>query len=229
MVKRFFVLLTACFMFMFPLAAYADVIMPRRVAPSGVQVVRPNHSFFLRHIDELVPLARSFYANGEGGFVSVKREPGAEEEIFVIENNSVCFISYTYMYKGELWGSVDRVSEGTIISYPYRIMIPRSGSAIITGPDRNIPFGGLPGILGWVPMNQLLPINNVEEISPLEEIVEDAPAIMTAESSGVTRPWNKISHDIYLLIFIVGALVISTAVLIRVFWKPNKKDNKGDS
>ena len=112
-----FLFLTASFLFMFTSFAYADVI------------VVPNNDFYTRHSEECTYLNRSCYANGEGGSISLKKEPGSKEETVTVKNGDVINIIFTYNYKGETWG----------VTMIYK---------------DNTPFNDLPN--GWVPMNQLL-------------------------------------------------------------------------
>ena len=84
----------------FPPAAVADVL------------IEPKNSFFDRHVNEVVYMRRDFIANGNGGTVSVKSEPGASNEIAKIENGEIHQIQYTYNYDGVLWGVFDVESPG---------------------------------------------------------------------------------------------------------------------
>jgi len=77
------------------LFAYADVL------------IEPGNDFFDRHINKIEYLRREFYANGSGGFVSVKTEPGSNNEIAQIENGGIHQIQYTYNNHGEIWGVLD--------------------------------------------------------------------------------------------------------------------------
>ena len=129
MVKRFLILLAACSLLMFPIVAYADIIWE---PPVILEPPDPGNYFYSQHKNECVPMNRSFYANGEGGSVSVKIAPDSETEIGVIENNSECYIKYTYDYEGELWGLVD-------------LKLALDQTSDTARPEE-----------GWVPMNQLL-------------------------------------------------------------------------
>ena len=77
---------------MFTPAAFADAI------------ATPDNSFYIRHNSECVYLNRGFYANGEGGSVSLKKEPGSSTETGSVENGVKINIMFTYEYKGETWG-----------------------------------------------------------------------------------------------------------------------------
>lgn len=87
-----FLLLAVSFMLMFPLAAHADVL------------IEPNNDFYTRHSGECVSLNRSFYVNGESGFVSFKKQPGSNDETARLENGDVINIMFTYSHNSEAWG-----------------------------------------------------------------------------------------------------------------------------
>jgi len=75
-------------------------------------LIEPGNDFFERHINDIVYLRRDFYANGSGGLVSVKIEPGSKSEIATIENGEIYQIQYTYNHNGEIWGVVDIEAPG---------------------------------------------------------------------------------------------------------------------
>lgn len=64
----------------------------------------PNDSFYERNREKCTYLARSFYANGVGGFISLKTEPGANREVAKYENGTVLHIQFTYDHNGDTWG-----------------------------------------------------------------------------------------------------------------------------
>ena len=88
-----FLLCAVCFLLAIPLTANADVIMT------------PINDFYAQHSSECVFLGRSFYINGEAGFVSVKEAPDSTKEIAVIENGECILIQFTYDYKEQSWGA----------------------------------------------------------------------------------------------------------------------------
>ena len=91
--KKFIItLMTVCFLLMPSFVAYADVI------------VEPENNFYTRHRNQIIYLGRSFSANGEDGFVSVKKEPGSKNEISKLQNGEVVYIQYSCLYDGEFWG-----------------------------------------------------------------------------------------------------------------------------
>lgn len=267
MIKRClaFLLLAVCFLLMLPLTAYADVL------------IEPNNDFYTRHRSECVSLNRSFYANGEGGSVSVKQEPGSNTETAVIENSEILNILFTYNDNGEIWGVTEIFSE-------------------------NEPYDTWPN--GWIPMSQLLLVydyasfaeeyqeefytfsGSYEALKTANEIVlwswpgsgelkgtlealtvendgefniskaykdkqgqewgflvywrgernvwiclsnpasRDIPAFNPPpqpklwQSDDVNPPKNGLSLPV-IIIILVFVLVAGTAVLVRVFWKPN--------
>ena len=87
-----FLLFVLSLLCLFPLAVYADVL------------IEPNNRFYDRHRGECEYLGRRYYANGESGFVSVKKEPGANSETTVLENGYILNIMFTYNHNGESWG-----------------------------------------------------------------------------------------------------------------------------
>jgi hypothetical protein len=95
MVKRIvlLMLLAITLLLTLPPAAPADII------------VGPKNDFYDSHYDECVFLGRAFYANGQNGFVSVKEEPGATEEIMAIKNGESILIQYAYNRNGQYWGA----------------------------------------------------------------------------------------------------------------------------
>jgi len=64
----------------------------------------PEDDFYNKHSDECVTVSRIFYANGEDGYVSMKKEPGARREVGKIENGETIYIQFTYNHNGESWG-----------------------------------------------------------------------------------------------------------------------------
>ena len=306
MVKRFLVFMTACFMFMFPLSAHTDVIFEPLFSP-----VLSAEEFFSRHINEFVWVNRTFYANGESGFVSVKEIPGSDNEIAVIENNRPFIIRYTFNHKREFWGLISHtynyerkswgdsgkeayrwipmnqllfrydsrsfIEEHRDEFYPYtgsyealreaeRVIVwswPGSGkvNGIVEeerfnnisiffaykdsqerewGFIKNFQHGNRMYSSVWVcisdPANDAIPAFNPQQPMPwppqtakrsmkkTDIFQSEPPSSMfrVAESNDVTPPLENIFYETSLLIFLVGVLVISTVVLIRVFWKPNK-------
>jgi hypothetical protein len=158
----------------------------------------PAHMFYLRHRDELVPvpIGQRFYGNSESSYVSIKEEPGSENEVAILDNNEVFNIRYSYNHEGELWGLVERVNR-------YR------------------------SISGWIPMNQLLLI----EWQPEEQSIQHAeagapnsePSMPLIPSSQVQSTQTDSQYGMPLLVIsLVAVLVVSTAVLIWVFWRRNK-------
>ena len=79
-----------------PIPAYADIIWT------------PPDSFFDKNYDKCEQLNRSFYANGASGYVSVKKEPGSDIEVFTITNGELYDVSFTYELDDEQWGIIMR-------------------------------------------------------------------------------------------------------------------------
>ena len=93
MVKRYFILLMVCLMFMPTHIAFADAIFEKA-----------SNDFFNNHENECVYLGRSFQVNGADGFVQIKKEPGSNRGGPEIENGEIVYIDYSCLYKGEYWG-----------------------------------------------------------------------------------------------------------------------------
>ena len=111
------ILLFVCMIFTFAPFARADVIS------------EPSNDFYNRHREECSHIGRSFYANGEGGSISLLKEPGSKSAVMTIDNGDTLYIDFTYNYRGEDWGI-----------------------ASFYDPDKS--YNEWPN--GWVPMDQLL-------------------------------------------------------------------------
>ncbi|MCL2158176.1 MAG: hypothetical protein FWH48_02080 [Oscillospiraceae bacterium] len=89
-------------------------------------LVEPQNDFFFRHRSECEYIDQSFYANGEGGSVSLKEEPGSKKEVATIQNEEILDVSHVYYHNGEAWGVAVIYTPETLWLY------------------------------GWVPLSQLL-------------------------------------------------------------------------
>ncbi len=92
MSKRCFAFTLLLVLLVFPLAARADVI------------VEPQDDFYAAHKDACAAHFRRYYANGDGGQVSLKKEPGSLTETGVTENGKTLTIMFTYESGGKRWG-----------------------------------------------------------------------------------------------------------------------------
>lgn len=262
MIKQCFAfLLLSAFILMVPLAAYADVL------------VEPNNDFYSRHRDECTPLNRSFYANGEGGSVSLKKQPGSKAEVAAVENGEVLYIMFMYNHKGELWGVAELYAQDKPTNpwhagwipmnqlllvydyisfaeehqadfYPYTgsydalktakkiVLWPWPGSGKTQGSleaieDENFQVshaytdeqGREWGFVGywygrrnaWVCLND--PANSdIPAFNPAPQPDIWQPGAADAPKGGLSVP--------IFIVILVAALVVGTAVLIRVLWKP---------
>lgn len=80
--------------------AFADVIW------------EPNDDFYQQHYEECEYLGRSYYANGQVGFVMVFDTPVAENYVeHYLENGTELYVSFTMEYEGDDWGVVE-LSDG---------------------------------------------------------------------------------------------------------------------
>jgi len=76
-------------------------------------VWEPENDFYNRNKSKCVSLSRGFYANGEDGYISMKREPGARREVAKLENGEILHILFTYDHNGEVWGLSEFISPKT--------------------------------------------------------------------------------------------------------------------
>ena len=92
MAKAMVMLLLTALLLTLPLIARADVL------------VEPRNDFHSRNRHSCRPLGRRFYANGESGSISLKTEPGSNNEVEKFENGKIMYISHTYNHNGDIWG-----------------------------------------------------------------------------------------------------------------------------
>ena len=67
-------------------------------------IYEPVDKFFQRNKSKCEYLSRSFYANGEAGYISFRTEPGASKEVSKFRNGEDFYVMYTYVHDGEKWG-----------------------------------------------------------------------------------------------------------------------------
>ncbi len=68
----------------------------------------PNDDFFEKHFDECEQLLRSYTANGEEGYVEIKKDPLSKETVENVRNGTEFYVSFTYTdKKGREWGVVE--------------------------------------------------------------------------------------------------------------------------
>ena len=267
MFKRFIVFILLLFLAIPALIVSADVIY------------EPRNDFYQQNRDKCVYLGRSFYANGDGGSVSVKNEPGDGRELESVKNGEVLEIEYSCLYESEYWGlvyesgwvkmdqllviydyiSFDEEHQGEFYQYngDYAEIKkagaalawhwPGSGEPIWTIQDIDTEsfyvshaykdkdgreWGFVTYFYGsrniWVcisdPMNR-----NIPAFNPAPEPVfwkSDTTHKEIEESDkSKTSSYELNGSDNFTLWIIIGsvaALVIVTAVLIMIFWRPNK-------
>ena len=85
------------------LVVLLQMMVPALNAQADV-IFQPDDGFLERNMDKVVYLGRSFYANGEAGFVTLKREPGSARELSGLRNGEIIHVLYTYDHNGEPWG-----------------------------------------------------------------------------------------------------------------------------
>jgi len=66
----------------------------------------PEDSFYRKHFSGCEYENRSYYTNGEEGYVLVCSVPGGSSRT-AIPNGGVYYVSYTYEEKGESWGCIE--------------------------------------------------------------------------------------------------------------------------
>lgn len=271
MIKRYFILLllAVCCLSIFPPAARADVL------------VEPNNDFYSRHRHECVRVDRSFYANGEGGFASLKKEPGSNDEVIQIVNGEILYIMLTYNRQGELWGATEIFSpeippnqrpngwismEQLLLKYDYisfeedhwNEIYPIGADYEQLPTEGDLVFWSWPGSgieaffleEEWrssdVEANWLQPELGYRDSAGREwglftyvygarnlwaclsdpsnrdiPAFNPEPAPELWQASATDSPPGGLSTPLLLIILVV-ALAMGTAVLIRVFWKPKK-------
>lgn len=92
--KRLFSMLAALWVLAIP--AMADVIWT------------PDDDFFNTHYEECEYLGRSYYANGQAGFVMVFETPEAGKYVEPhLENGTELYVSFTMEHGGTSWGVVE--------------------------------------------------------------------------------------------------------------------------
>ena len=64
----------------------------------------PDNKFFERNREKMRSLGRSFYANGEDGYVTLHLEPGSRRQVATVENGGFIYIMFTYDDGSNQWG-----------------------------------------------------------------------------------------------------------------------------
>ena len=68
----------------------------------------PDDDFFEKHYEECEQLLRNYTANGEEGYVEIKKDPLSKETIENVKNGEEFYVSFTYTdKKGRVWGVVE--------------------------------------------------------------------------------------------------------------------------
>jgi len=267
MLKRSFtVLLLACtLLILLPLAARADVL------------ITPRNDFFDRHFGDCTFLGRNFVANGSGGSVSVKLEPGSNKEVTALQNGDTVTIQFTYEQGGQTWGATVLAYGATpdgwipmdqlLLVYDYISFADEHQSEFTayTGDlsellnASSVVFWSWPGsgettwvygagapetVTSWLTPTQVYTDSEGREwgfipyfygarnswVCLSDPANENIPAFNPAPSPA---PWpsggSSVAHDgistqLLFIIIAVAAVVVVTAVLIRVFWKPKKNE-----
>ena len=67
-------------------------------------LIEPDDDFYNRHRSRMRSMNRSFYANGENGYITLLREPDSRREVISFENGKVLYIMFTFDDDGTVWG-----------------------------------------------------------------------------------------------------------------------------
>jgi len=78
-------------------------LQPLQLAHADV-IVEPDDDFYRRNRQDMKYMGRSFYANGENGYIKLLVEPNSVREVISIANGEIVYIMYTYSDNGVLWG-----------------------------------------------------------------------------------------------------------------------------
>ena len=92
-------------------------------------LIEPHNDFYYRHRQECQRVDRNFITNGERGFVSLKAEPGSQDEVIQISNGQILYIILTYNQQGKIWAATE----------------------VHSPDDPNNPW-----LNGWIPLEDLL-------------------------------------------------------------------------
>ena len=91
-------------------ALCATLLLPLAAVHADL-LVEPQNGFYEKHRKQCQRLGRDFYANGEGGSIALKNEPGATKDITSAVNGRTMYVGFTYKYKGVEWGIADLYPE----------------------------------------------------------------------------------------------------------------------
>jgi len=108
------------------------ILLPYATALADV-LVEPDDSFYRKNSNRMRVVNRSFYANGESGYITLVREPNSSREVLSLENGKHIYIMFSYDDNGTVWGVAEiNISETETRRY----------------------------VTGWVQMSQLHPVYN---------------------------------------------------------------------
>jgi len=85
------------------LSLVLSLIFPALLASADI-LWEPDDSFYRRNQHRTTLVGRRFYANGEGGFISMKAQPGSERQVEGYPNGEIIFIQFALDHDGETWG-----------------------------------------------------------------------------------------------------------------------------
>lgn len=78
------------------------------VAASADVIWEPNDDFYQQHYEECEYLGRSYYANGQEGFIEVFKTPDAKEYVETnLENGTELYVSFIMECNEKTWGVIE--------------------------------------------------------------------------------------------------------------------------
>ncbi|MCL2135951.1 MAG: hypothetical protein FWH40_00255 [Coriobacteriia bacterium] len=71
---------------------------------SADALIPPQNDFYADHYDEVTYVSRSFFVNGEDGYIALAAEPGSTDVIKYITNGEIIVIFAEYTAGNQAWG-----------------------------------------------------------------------------------------------------------------------------
>ena len=202
----------------------------------------------LKEKGKLEIVYRSFYANGADGFVLLKEQPDAEDDIGKIENGRKVTIEGMYNHDGTYWG-FSRQFCGWVLMDELLVIYDRISFEEehkeefyeYAGGYEKLKSAGRIVIWTW-------PCSGEISTTWDAKMADDDFAFDCAYRDEEGREWGRMGdcwiciddaaninipavekpaagyfgHLLVFVIVLVGAVALFSAVLIMVFWKPNK-------
>ena len=96
-------------------AFFSPFFSPSIIARADV-LIEPKNDFYERNRERMEYVGRSFYTNGETGYVTLVIEPGSAREVISFENGVVLYILFKLDVSGVEWGVINLVSANDEVS-----------------------------------------------------------------------------------------------------------------